>query len=43
MMLMWIAMAAAEAAPMPAFLAGCWEEKRAEQSWTEECLSLIHI
>src|SRR5687767_3946653 len=23
--------------PMPAFLAGCWEEKRAEQSWTEEC------
>ena len=37
MMLMWIAMAAAQAAPMPAFLAGCWEEKRAEQSWTEEC------
>ena len=30
---------AAAAAPiaMPAFLAGCWEEKRAEQSWTEEC------
>jgi hypothetical protein len=31
--------AATEAAilPMPAFLAGCWEEKRAEQAWTEEC------
>ena len=36
-MLMWIVVAAAEAAPMPAFLAGCWEEQRAEQSWTEEC------
>ena len=23
--------------PMPAFLAGCWEEKRAEMAWTEEC------
>jgi hypothetical protein len=28
---------AAAATPMPAFLAGCWEEKRAEQGWTEEC------
>jgi hypothetical protein len=37
-MLMWMVVAAAvEAAPMPAFLAGCWEEKRAEQIWTEEC------
>ena len=29
--------AAAQAQPMPAFLAGCWEEKRAESAWTEEC------
>lgn len=29
--------AAAPAQPMPAFLAGCWEEKRAETAWTEEC------
>ena len=37
-MLVWMVVAAAaEAAPMPAFLAGCWEEKRAELSWTEEC------
>ena len=28
---------AAAATPMPAFLAGCWEEKRAELAWTEEC------
>ena len=28
---------AAGAAPMPAFLAGCWEERRAEDAWTEEC------
>ena len=28
---------AAAATPMPAFLAGCWEEKRAEEAWTEEC------
>ena len=27
----------AAATPMPAFLAGCWEEKRAERRWTEEC------
>lgn len=32
-----LAEAAAAAIPMPAFLAGCWEEQRAEQSWTEEC------
>ena len=29
--------AAAPAQPMPTFLAGCWEEKRAEFAWTEEC------
>ena len=29
--------AAATETPMPTFLAGCWEEKRAEQAWTEEC------
>jgi hypothetical protein len=22
---------------MPGFLAGCWEERRAEERWTEEC------
>ena len=27
----------AQPAAMPAFLTGCWEEKRAEQAWTEEC------
>lgn len=31
------AAAAVEAPAMPAFLAGCWEERRAEQAWTEEC------
>ena len=25
------------AVPMPAFLAGCWEEVRADKGWTEEC------
>ena len=29
--------AGAPSQPMPAFLAGCWEEKRAESAWTEEC------
>ena len=29
--------AAAPAQPMPGFLAGCWEEQRAEAAWTEEC------
>ena len=32
-----IAPAAAAMAPMPAFLAGCWEERRADERWTEEC------
>jgi len=30
-------LAAASAQPMPTFLAGCWEEKRAEAAWAEEC------
>ena len=29
--------AAAAALPMPAFLAGCWEQKRVDGGWTEEC------
>jgi hypothetical protein len=32
-----LAEAAAAPATMPAFLAGCWEERRAEGAWTEEC------
>ena len=35
--LVMLAQAAAAAPPMPAFLAGCWEERRAEDAWTEEC------
>ena len=29
--------AAATPAPMPAFLAGCWEQKSESGRWTEEC------
>jgi len=29
--------AAAQSQPMPSFLAGCWEERRAGSAWTEEC------
>lgn len=29
--------AAARPMPMPAFLSGCWEQKRENGSWTEEC------
>ena len=29
--------APAGAVPMPGFLAGCWEERRTEGAWTEEC------
>ena len=29
--------AAAENAPMPSFLAGCWEERSLDGKWTEEC------
>ena len=36
-LLMLTEAAAVASIPMPAFLAGCWEEKRAEQAWTEEC------
>lgn len=35
--LLLAAQAAAAPLPMPAFLAGCWEEVRAEAAWTEEC------
>ena len=35
--LLLLAPAAAATAPMPAFLAGCWEERRADERWTEEC------
>ena len=28
---------AAAALPMPSFLAGCWEERREDGGWTEEC------
>lgn len=31
------AAAAVGSPPMPAFLAGCWEERRADERWTEEC------
>lgn len=29
--------ASATALPMPEFLAGCWEQRSAEDRWTEEC------
>ena len=29
--------ASAASLPMPAFLAGCWEYRRDEDRWTEEC------
>lgn len=32
-----LAAAAAESAPLPAFLAGCWVQQSAEERWTEEC------
>ena len=32
-----LAEAATANLPMPAFLAGCWEQKRDEARWTEEC------
>ena len=31
------AAAAAQAPQVPSFLAGCWEERRAGDAWTEEC------
>jgi hypothetical protein len=32
-----LVLAAAEIVAMPAFMAGCWEQRRANGSWTEEC------
>ena len=41
MLVALVMVATATAAPtsmaMPDFLAGCWEERRADQAWTEEC------
>jgi hypothetical protein len=36
-LLLILAGAAAANMPLPAFLAGCWEERRAADAWTEEC------
>jgi len=36
-LLMLAQAAATPPAPMPAFLSGCWEQKRADGGWTEEC------
>lgn len=30
-------LAEAAALPMPTFLSGCWEERRTDSGWTEEC------
>ena len=35
--LLLIMAANAATVPMPAFLAGCWEEVRPDSGWTEEC------
>lgn len=36
-LLMLAEVATANPMPMPAFLSGCWEEKRDNGGWTEEC------
>ena len=36
-LLMLAEVATATPPPMPAFLAGCWEQKRDDGGWTEEC------
>lgn len=36
-MIALLMLAEAAALPMPAFLSGCWEQKRADGGWTEEC------
>ena len=36
-LLMLAQAAAATPLPMPAFLSGCWEQKRDNGGWTEEC------
>lgn len=35
--LLMLAEAAAMPMPMPAFLSGCWEQRRDDGRWTEEC------
>ena len=39
MLIPLLVLAEAAVAPiaMPSFLAGCWEERQAEDAWTEEC------
>jgi len=36
-MIAFLMLAEAAALPMPTFLAGCWEQRREEDRWTEEC------
>ena len=36
-MIVLLMLAEAATLPMPAFLAGCWEERRDNGGWTEEC------
>ena len=36
-MIAFLLLAEAASLPMPAFLAGCWEQKRDGGGWTEEC------
>lgn len=36
-MIAFLMLAEAAALPMPAFLSGCWEQKRDNGGWTEEC------
>jgi hypothetical protein len=36
-MIAFLLLAEAATVPMPAFLAGCWEQRTAEERWTEEC------
>lgn len=36
-MIALLMLAEAAAMPMPAFLSGCWEHRRDEGRWTEEC------
>lgn len=36
-MIALLLLAEVAALPMPAFLSGCWEQKRADGGWTEEC------
>ena len=36
-MIALLMLAEAAAMPMPAFISGCWEQRRENGSWTEEC------